>query len=171
MKSANGRKRFLLVLATAARRNRIFGSEEIRALKQCCFSWWYVTEFFFNFFWFCWVFLLFCWFFLKQKSQLPVAGWAGVIWCAVSVTGHFEAGCRCQMEWAKFSSGFDAGCSLGNCWSRAKARLGINGCNSKDVNEVWPCLHHVYICPWTSFLHSWAIDTFQPIWFSTFFSP
>lgn len=126
---------------------------------------------FFKFFWFCWgrFFCCFVVFFKKQKSQLPVAGWAGVIWCAVSVTGHFEAGCRCQMEWAKFSSGFDAGCSLGNCWSRAKARLGINGCNSKDVNEVWPCLRHVYICPWTSFLHSWAIDTFQPIRFSTFF--
>ena len=30
MKSANSRKRFLLVLAAATRRNRIFGSEEIR---------------------------------------------------------------------------------------------------------------------------------------------
>ena len=34
MKSANGRKRFLLVLATATRRNRIFGSGEIRRAKN-----------------------------------------------------------------------------------------------------------------------------------------
>lgn len=34
MKSGNSRKRFLLVLATATRRNRIFGSEEIRRTKN-----------------------------------------------------------------------------------------------------------------------------------------
>lgn len=171
MKSANGRKRFLLVLATAARRNRIFGSEEIRVLKQCCFSWWYVTDFFLKFLFCCFfVGLLLIWVFFKQKSQLPVAGWAGVIWCAVSVTGPLCGRMQMSDEMGQIQPWFDAGCSLGNCWSRAKARLGINGCNSKYVNEVWPCLHHVYICPLTSFLHSWAIGTSQPIWFSTFFS-
>lgn len=47
MKSATGRKRFLLVLASATHRNRIFGSKEIRDWKQCCFSWWCVLEDFF----------------------------------------------------------------------------------------------------------------------------
>lgn len=94
MKSANGRKRFLLVLATAARRNRIFGSEEIRVLKQCCFSWWYVTK------------NLFFFFFSNKKSPLPVTAWAGVIWCAVSATCCSKAGCRCQMKWATFGIGF-----------------------------------------------------------------
>lgn len=163
MKSANGRKRFLLVLATAARRNRIFGSEEIRVLKQCCFSWWYVTEFFF--FNFLVVFLVFF-----QTKKSIARGRLGRCDLMCSKCDRPLRG-RMQMsdEMGQIQQWFDAGCSLGNCWSRAKARLGKNGCNSKYVNEVWPCLLHVYICPWTSFLHSWAIDTFQPIWFSTFF--